>query len=92
MPWLSSRPSTTGAGAAGSMTVGSAERMISGLVTPISASSSLEWVSRRVMASTLFWRTLEARRRLEGEWMGPMPQPYIITWLPSRLAQEMVKR
>ena len=59
--------------------MGSAERMISGLVTPMSSSSSREWVSRRVMASTLFWSTRAALRRLAGEWMGPMPQPYIIT-------------
>ena len=74
------------------MTVGSAERMIFGWVTPISSSSAAEWVSRRVMASTLFWSTLEARFRLAADWMGPMPQPYMSTRFPSRLAAEMVNR
>ena len=74
------------------MTVGSAESTISGWSMPMSDSSSREWVSRRVMAPTRFWSTWEARRRLAGEWMGPMPQPYISTLLPLSLAAEMVKR
>ncbi|CUP35313.1 Uncharacterised protein [Flavonifractor plautii] len=47
--------------------MGSAERMTCGFVTPMSSSSSAECVSRRVMASTLFWSTREALRRLAGE-------------------------
>ena len=83
---------TSSAGAAGRETAGSAATWIRGRSTPRAASSSREAQSRRVMASTFRLMIRPARFRFRGDWMGPMPQPYIITRQPSRLAAARVKR
>ena len=69
----------TSGDAAGRLTVVSAERAMAGLVTPRTSSSFRESGSRRVMESTYLFITLAARRRLPSFWMGPMPQPYMMT-------------
>ena len=66
--------------------------MISGFVTPKRASSSTLSGSRRVMASTQEFSTRRVRSTPPGRFTGPMPQPYIITLQPRRLAARRVKR
>ena len=92
MEQLSRRPSTTSDWAAGRITVVSAERAIWGLFTPKASSSFLESGSRKVMASTYLLITLAALTRLLLLRMGPIPQPYMITGQPLRLAQAKVQR
>ena len=91
-PTALSAASTSSAGAAGRVSAGSEARIISGSVTPKRASSSMLSGSRSVMASTQELSTFRVLATPPGRFTGPMPQPYIMTLQPRRLAARRVKR